>query len=354
MLKGLLFFAAVPLFGQSATEAIFAPLDAKAPGAAVLVLKSGKPIFERGYGVRDLRGNGKIGSGTNFRLASFSKQFTAMATMISVKDKRFTYESRLTDFFPDFPAWGRAITVRNLLTHTSGLPDYEDVMGQRWTPEKQISDQEVLELLKKEKVPKFAPGASWSYSNSAYVLLGLIIAKQGFEPFPDFLKRFIFDPLRMKNTVAYIKGTNSVGNRAYGHVLREGKFIEADQSSTSATLGDGGIYSNLDDLAKWDEALRRNTLISKNDFAAALTPTRLANGTTPKSLYGFGWYLEPYRGRPRMWHTGETLGFRTVIQRFPEEELTIIILANRADLDVSKLALQVADLMDAREVAPRK
>ena len=354
MLKGLLFCVALPVFGQSGIESIFAPLDAKAPGVAVLVLKSGKPIFERGYGVRDLRGMGKIGSGTNFRLASFSKQFTAMATMISVRDKRFTYESRLTDFFPDFPEWAKAITVRHLLTHTSGLPDYEDLMGQNWTAEKQISDQEVLDLLKKEKAPKFAAGTSWSYSNSGYVVLGLIIAQKGFEPFPDFLKRFIFDPLRMKNTVAYIKGTNNVGSRAFGHVLRDGKFLEADQSSTSATLGDGGIYSNLDDLAKWDEALRQNKLLSKSEFAPALIPIRLSNGTPPRYSYGFGWYLDPHRGRPRMWHSGETLGFRTVIQRFPEEDLTIIVLANRTDLDVVKMSLQAADLMDAREVAPRK
>lgn len=354
MLKLLAFCAALPAFGQSGIEAIFAPYDTRNPGLAVLVLKNGKPIFERGYGVRDLRGNGKIGGGTNFRLASFSKQFTAMATMISVRDKRFKYEDRLTDFFPEFPEWGRAITVRHLLNHTSGLPDYEDLMGQQWTPEKQITDQEVLDLLKKEKAPKFAAGTGWSYSNSAYVVLGLIIAKRGFEPFPDFVKRHIFDPLRMKNTVAFVKGTNNVSSRAYGHVLRDGKFIEADQSSTSATLGDGGIYSNLDDLAKWDEALRKSTLITKNEFAAALTPTRLNNGVLPRYVYGFGWYLDPHRGRPRMWHTGETLGFRTVIHRFAEEELTIIVLANRTDLDVSKLALQAADLMDAREVAPRK
>jgi CubicO group peptidase (beta-lactamase class C family) len=356
MLKLLVFCAAAPLFAQSGMEAVFAPLDIKGPGAAVLVLKNGKPIFERGYGVRDLRGNAKITSGTNFRLASFSKQFTAMAAMISIRDKRFTYESRLTDFFPDFPAWGKAITVRHLLTHTSGLPDYEDLMGQNWTAEKQITDKEVLELLKKEKAPKFAPGASWSYSNSGYVVLGLIIAQKGFEPFPDFLKRFIFDPLRMKHTITYVKGTNSVTNRAYGHVARDGAFLEADQSSTSATLGDGGIYSNLDDLEKWDEALRKNTLLSKNDFAPALIPVRLNNGALPPHgvSYGFGWYLDPHKGRPRMWHTGETLGFRTVIERFTDEELTIIVLANRADLDVDKLALQAADLMDAREVAPRK
>jgi CubicO group peptidase (beta-lactamase class C family) len=277
-----------------------------------------------------------------------------MAVMISVRDKRLRYEDKLTDFFPDFPEWGRAVTIRHLLTHTSGLPDYEDLMGDRWTHEKQITDQEVLGLLQKEKAPKFAPGSSWSYSNSGYVVLGLIVAKRGLEPFPDFLKRHIFEPLRMKNTVAYVKGQNNVGSRAYGHVARDGRFVEADQSSTSATLGDGGIYSNLDDLARWDEALRTSRLVSRNEFAAALTPTRLNNGALPRYQYGFGWYLDPHRGRARMWHSGETIGFRTVIQRFPEEDLTIVILANRADLDVAKLALQVADLMDAREVAPRK
>jgi CubicO group peptidase (beta-lactamase class C family) len=350
----LVMLAAAPLFAQSGMEAIFSPLDAKAPGASVVVLKSGRPLFERAYGVRDLRGNAKITSGTNFRLASFTKQFTAMAVMLLVHDRKLRYEDRITDFFPDFPAYGRAITVRHLLTHTSGLPDYEDLMDNRWTAEKQITDQEVLDLLKKEKSPKFAPGASWQYSNSAYVLLGLIVAKQGLEPFPDFLQRRIFEPLRMKHTVAFVKGTNKVSDRAYGHVLHEGKFIEADQSSTSATLGDGGIYSNTDDLQKWDESLRKNTLLSRNEFSAALTPVRLNNGALPRSVYGFGWYLDPYKGRPRMWHTGETIGFRTLIERFTDEDLTILILANRADLDLSKFADKVADLMDAREVAPRK
>jgi CubicO group peptidase (beta-lactamase class C family) len=354
MRKLLTMILAAPLFAQSGIEAVFAPLDTKGPGAAVLVLKNGRPLFEHGYGVRDLRGNSKIGSGTNFRLASFSKQFTAMAIMLLVHDRKIRYEDRLTDYFPDFPEYGRAITIRHLLTHTSGLPDYEDLMDNRWTAEKQITDQEVLDLLKKEKTPKFAPGASWQYSNSAYVLLGLIAAKQGLEPFPDFLQRRIFEPLKMKHTVAFVKGTNKVSDRAYGHVLRDGTFIEADQSATSATLGDGGIYSNTDDLAKWDEALRKNTLLARSEFAAALTPVRLNNGALPRAVYGFGWYLDPYKGRPRMWHTGETIGFRAIIERFTDEDLTIIVLANRADLDLPKLSGQVADLMDAREVTPRK
>jgi CubicO group peptidase (beta-lactamase class C family) len=353
---------------QSHMEAIFAPLDAKAPGAAVLVIKSGRTFFEHGYGVRDLRGGAKIGSGTDFRLASCTKLFTAMAIMLLVHDKQLQYEDRLTDIFPEFPAWGKAITVRHLLTHTSGLPAYEDLMDSSWTPTHQIQDQEVLELLKKSKGPTFEPGSRWAYSNSGYVVLGLIVAKRGLEPYGDFLHRRIFEPLHMTHTLAFVNGQNSVPGRAYGYARKGEQFVDADQSATSATLGDGGIYSNLNDLAKWDEALRKNTLLSKTEFAPALISV-LVNGALPTwpaqpggdnldpgkpVSYGFGWFLDPYKGRPRMWHSGSTSGFRTVIERFPDEELTILILSNRTDQDVTKMALQVADLMDAREVAPRK
>jgi CubicO group peptidase (beta-lactamase class C family) len=363
--------AAVPLAAQATMESIFAPLDGKNPGASVLVIKNGRTFFERGYGVRDLKSNSKITSATNFRLASVTKQFTAMAVMLLVKDRQLRYEDRLTDFFPDFPEWGRAVTVRHLLTHTAGLPDYEDLMsGGKWTATHQITDQEALDLIKRQKQPKFAPGAKWAYSNSAYVVLGLIVAKAGKEPYPDVLKRWIFEPLHMKHTLAFVSGPDHppVPSRALGYSKKGGQFVDTDQSSTSATLGDGGIYSNTADLAKWDEALRKYTLLPKTDFAAALTPI-LVNGALPTwptepgddnlapgkpVSYGFGWFLDPYKGRPRMWHTGTTSGFHNVIERFPDEELTIIILANRTDVDVAKLAIQVADLMDAREVMPRK
>src|SRR5882724_933983 len=160
-----------------------------------------------------------------------------------------------TEIFPDFPAYGKSIALRNLLNHTSGLPDYEDLMdavektkGPTWTPEKQIHDDEVLELLKKEKNGKFAPGSSWSYSNSGYVVLGTIVAKVSGKTYGDFLRERIFTPLKMDHTIVFQKGENEVANRAFGHSKENNALKETDQSSTSATLGDGGIYSNLEDL----------------------------------------------------------------------------------------------------------
>src|SRR5262249_3165332 len=160
---------------------------------------------------------------TNFRLASCTKQFTAMAIMLLVHDGKLRYDEPLTQIFPDYPAYGRAITVRNLLNHTSGLPDYEELMdaaekvkGPTWSPDNQIRDKEVLQLLEKETQGKFAPGSKWEYSNSGYVLLGLIVAKRSGKPFGDFLQRRIFAPLKMEHSLVFEKGKNEVAERAYG------------------------------------------------------------------------------------------------------------------------------------------
>lgn len=342
-------------------DAIFAPLaGAGSPGMAVLVRQGGNPIFERGYGVRDLRTRSAIDARTDFRLASCTKQFTAMAIMLLVHDGKLRYDEKLTEIFPDFPAYGKAITIRNLLTHTSGLPDYEDLMAPKtWSATRQIQDGEVLDLLRRQTAGRFAPGTSWAYSNSGYVVLGSIVAKISGEPFRQFLQERIFAPLHMNDTLLYVNGENTVPNRAYGHGRRAGELVETDQSSTSATQGDGGIYSNVSDLARWDEALERHTLLSEAEMRAALVPAKLNGGSQPKwpqasggdnlapgqpVSYGFGWFLDPYQGRSRMWHYGSTMGFSTAIERFPEEQLTIVVLANRTDVDAGKLALQVAGI----------
>ena len=348
-------------------DAIFSAVTQKdAPGLAVLARKNGRTLFEKGYGDCDLRTQAKIDAHTNFRLASFTKQFTAMSIMLLVHDRKLRYDQTLTEIFPDFPAYGRDITVRNLLNHTGGLPDYEDLMdaqekikGPLWSPEHQIQDDEVLALLKKETKGKFAPGTSWSYSNSGYVVLGLIVAKASRTSYGDFLRSRIFSPLHMDQTVVYQKGKTEVVHRAYGH-SKDGEVLkETDQSSTSATLGDGGIYSNLDDLAKWDDALRNHPLLNEIEMQPALTPVKLNDGSQPHwpkeanddnlhpgkpVFYGFGWFLDPYRGHPRTWHTGTTMGFRTVIERFTADNLTVIILCNRTDLDPEALAVKTADL----------
>src|ERR1700676_3365528 len=275
----------------SAIDRIFAPLaNGKSPGVAVLVRKAGRNIFERGYGARELRTFAKIDAQTNFRLASCSKQFTAAAIMLLVHDRKLRYADKLTDVFPEFPAYGKAITIRHLLNHTSGLPDYEDLMAVEekrkgaaiWSETRQIQDAEVLQLLEEETAGKFAPGKQWSYSNSGYVVLGLVVAKISGKPFAQFLRERIFVPLGMTQTLAYEKSKSEISRRAYGHSKERDGWKETDQSSTSATLGDGGIYSSLADLAKWDVALAQHTLLSEAEMQPTLTPVKLADGSQPK------------------------------------------------------------------------
>jgi CubicO group peptidase (beta-lactamase class C family) len=339
------------------------------PGFAVLVKKGPEIIFAKGYGVREFGKPGKIEPSTNFRLASVTKQFTAMAVMLLVHDGKLRYEDRLTDIWPDFPAYGKAITVRQLLTHTSGLPDYENLMeaeekahGPRWSAENQIQDAEVLKLLKAQAGGVFTPGTKWEYSNSGYVVLGLIVAKASGLSYGDFLQERIFAPLGMKNTIVYVQGKKEVENRALGHTREEKSFKVTDQSATSATLGDGGIYSNLEDLAKWDDALTKHPVLSETELSLAWTPVKMPDGspyywhkgpldtslTPPKVVdYGFGWFLDPYKGHQRQYHDGESIGFRSTIQRFANDNLTIIILSNRTDTSPRALAEKIADMMFA-------
>lgn len=331
-------------------------VSAHDPGCAVLVIKDGQPVFRKGYGVADLRTLQKIGPETNFRLASLTKQFTAMAVMLLVHDGKLRYEDRLTDVFPDFPAYGKTITIHHLLNHTSGLVDYEDIMAKQYagiSDDKipQIKDTGVLDLLKRETSTEFTPGTRWVYSNSGYVVLAMVVEKGSGMRFGNFLRQRIFTPLNMTGTIAYETGRNEVARRAYGHTQTADGWKQTDQSSTSATLGDGGIYTSLDDLEKWDAALADHMLLSAKEMEPALVPAIALNGAPLQQsdgslapLYGFGWFLDPYHKHRRYAHYGETVGFRNAIQRFPDDHLTVIVLSNRAEVDAPKLAESVADL----------
>ncbi len=355
-------------FAQAAkVDALFSSIKPDSPGAAVLVLKDGQAVYQRGFGVTDLRTHHIIDEHTNFRLASLTKQFTAMAIMLLVHDGKLRYEQTLTQIFPDFPAYGKNITLREILNHTSGLLDYEDLMAKQYgAPDRervarapspafppddqipQIHDAGVLALMEKASTTKFPPGSKWEYSNSGYCVLAMVVEKASGKGFAEFLSERIFAPLKMTHSLAYENGKSKVANRAYGHTPQGNAFRETDQSSTSATLGDGGVYTSLADLARWDDALQRHTLLSEAEMQPALTPVHPTAAPAEENghpvSYGFGWFLDPYHGHQRMWHYGETIGFRTSIQRFPKDHLTVIVLCNRADLSAIDLALKAADL----------
>ncbi len=304
------------------------------PGAAVMVIRNGKPVMTKTYGMADLEKQHRVTPKTNFRLASVTKQFTAMCIMMLQEQGKLDYNTLLTDIFPGFPDYGRRITIRHLLQHTSGLIAYENVMSDTATT--QVLDRDVLQMMMQQDSTYFPPGSKFRYSNSGYAVLAMVVEKLSGQSFASFLKQNIFTPLRMDNTVAYEKEISEVPCRAMGYSVENDSVLFSDQSPTSAVLGDGGIYSSLEDLFKWDQALYTDNLVSVNNLRRAFTPGF--------KNYGFGWRIDTYKGHRRIHHTGSTCGFRNVIQRFPEDRFTIIVLTNRRAPAVGQLAEKIADL----------
>jgi CubicO group peptidase (beta-lactamase class C family) len=309
------------------------------PGAAVMIIQEGKIALSRSYGFANLEERRPVTSATNFRLASVTKQFTAMAVLILAEQKKLSLDDPLVKFFPDLPPSDRAIKIRHLLNHTSGIVDYESLMPDSQTV--QILDKEVLQLLKKADSTYFPAGSKFQYSNSAYSLLSLVVELVSHRPFAQFLKENIFLPLSMTNTVTREAGT-VVTDRAYGYSRTNAGFVFTDQSSTSAVLGDGGIYSSVDDLFKWDQALYTEKLASKATLDLALNPTTATDTTAFQ--YGYGWFIGEYHGLRTVHHTGTSRGLRNAILRLPDQRFSVIILTNRNEGAPVEKARKIVDL----------
>jgi CubicO group peptidase (beta-lactamase class C family) len=304
------------------------------PGAGVAVLRGGMPIVGAAYGFADLENRVAATTATNYRLASVTKQFTAAAILLLSEAGRLSIDDPVRRWLPALPQSVDETTIRHLLTHTSGLIDFEDLIPGGTTS--QLHDADVLRLLEAEKRGYFPAGASYRYSNSGYSLLALIVGRASGEHFASFLRHRIFLPLDMQNTVAFEAGISTVAHRAYGYSAGLESWTRTDQSLTSATLGDGGIYSSIDDLAKWEAALCDDRLLRPASLRLAFKPATPTDD--PAVQYGFGWRVTG----DTVWHSGETTGFRNVIVRYRERCLTVVILTNRGDLNPYPAALAIA------------
>ena len=298
----------------------------------------GEARVHRGYGRSDLEQGIEAGAATNYRLASVSKQFTAAAILQLMQDGKLAIDDGVRKWLPSLPPAADAITLRHLLTHTSGLLDYEDLMAEPY--DGQIRDAGVLALLERESRLAFPAGSAYRYSNSGYALLALLVERVSAMSFQDFLRTRIFLPLGMHDTVAYVADGPEISNRAWGYSEADGRWHRSDQSSTSAVLGDGGIYSNTHDLARWDAALYDDRLLSDASRALAFGKQIEVAGEGAATHYGFGWRITG----DTLWHSGETIGFRNVIVRWPEKRLTVVLLSNRNDFAPYQTALAIGAL----------
>lgn len=323
-------------FPTAKVDAMMESYAGDAPGASVLVLRDGVPLLRKAYGLADREQRIAATPATNYRLASITKQFTAAAILLLVEEGRMTLDDSIRRWLPSLPASADSITVRHLLTHSSGLIDYEDVMSPDFVG--QLHDADVLRLLESQAKTYFPPGTGYRYSNSGYALLALMVERASAQSFADFLRLRIFEPLGMANTLAFVEGGPAVANRAFGYSEPAAGWIRTDQSSTSAVLGDGGIYSSIDDLAKWDAALYDDRLLSDQSRKLMLTPHVTTD--EPDIRYGFGWRITG----ETLWHSGESIGFRNVIVRYPQRRLTVIVLSNRDDPEPYATAKAIAEL----------
>lgn len=296
------------------------------PGASFMVIKNGEVVNKGGYGYANVEQKTKATPATNYRLASVSKQFTAMVIMMLIEEKKLSFETTLTEIYPEFPAYGGSINIRHLLTHRSGLVDYGRFIKEGQVL--QLTDQEVFEGLLGTDSTNFSPGSDFQYSNTGYVLLALIAEKISGKSFSEFLEKEIFEPLGMTHSVQY-HPQKEIANRAYGYVKQEGRVVRRDQSLTSALQGDGCIYSSVIDYFQWDQALYTDNLIPKETLADAFVAWD-KNGKTDSSGYGYGWVVDYSNDVKILEHTGGTMGFVLHVVRVPSLSLSAAVFTNRS------------------------
>lgn len=318
------------------------------PGVAILVIQDGRIVHHKGYGLARLDTKEPIGPDTAFDLASMSKQFTAMAVMILAERGKLNYDDALSKFFPDFPN-AQKVTIRNLLTHTSGLVD---VISAKWFRQGyEPTSREVAKLFTQEPKLKAGPGERFEYNNAGYVLLALIVEKVSGQSFPTFMQQKIFKPLGMNHSLIWDETRPKIEHLALSYAPVDNSFKSIAFASDNFLYGPKGVITTTEDLSKWNEALDSEKLVKTATLRLAFAPMKLNDGS--ESPYGFGWGIAKDNGLLIIEHPGGYLGYRTDIRRYPGQRTTIIVLSNNAQVDGAALAKSIGHIyLSDKMVAP--
>jgi CubicO group peptidase (beta-lactamase class C family) len=316
----------------------------KIPGLAVLVVQDGKTRAAKGYGLANVEHNVPVKAETIFQSGSIGKQFTATAVMMLVEQNKLQVSDPISKYLNVPDSW-KGITIRHMLTHTSGLGDYPE----SFSLQRDYTEEELLSMITAQPL-LFSPGEKWNYSNLAYVTLGILIHKVTGEFYGDFLQKHIFRPAGMR-TARIIDETDIIPNRAAGYRLVNGELKNQEWvSPTLNTTADGSLYFSIKDLAKWDQALKGETLLKKSSLNEMWTPVMLNSGA--KEPYGYGWMISKTKaGKQTIEHGGAWQGFTSHIARYPENNLTVATLCNLAGCDATYIAHRVAGFFDP-ELSP--
>lgn len=311
----------------------------KIPGVSLAVVKDGKPLLVKGYGLANLEHQVPVKPETVFQSGSVGKQFTATAVMMLVEEGKINLDEKIGKYLGEVPESWTNITVRHLLSHTAGMTDYPKDFDFR----RDYTEDEILKRAKEIPVA-FKPGEKWQYSNLGYVTLGILISKVTGKFYGEFLQERIFKPLGM-TTARIINEADVIPNRASGYRLVNGEVKHHDWvSPTINTTADGSLYLTALDMIKWDDALTSGKLLKKTSFDQMWSPIKLNDGKTHP--YGFGWGIRSVNGKRVIEHGGAWQGFKAHIARFPDNRLTVIVLANLIQTNQAKLASGVASIID--------
>ncbi|MEO7038830.1 MAG: serine hydrolase domain-containing protein [Gemmatimonadaceae bacterium] len=317
------------------------------PGMAVGIFEDGKIVMAKGYGLSNVELNVAVKPATIFQSGSIGKQFTATAIMMLVEEGKIGLGDSLPKYFPDAPVSWRDITVRHLLTHTSGLTDYtsESVTkaGGQISYRLDYTEAQLVAII--ETLPiEFAPGDKWEYCNTNYLLLGAIIRRVTGEFYGDFLQRRVFKPLGMTHT-RIINERDIIPNRASGYELVDGVLKNQEWVSPSLnTTGDGALYFNILDLAKWDEALYGTRILRKSSLDRMWTIATLNDGKPNAANYGFAWFIDSVNGHRVIEHSGSWQGFEAYIARYVDDRITVVTLMNLGGVNPKPIAHAIAGL----------
>lgn len=323
----------------------------KVPGVALGLVRKGRVIAAKGYGYANVELSVPVTAETIFQSGSVGKQFTATAVMLQVEDGKLALDDSITKYFTDAPPSWRPITVRHLLTHTSGIPDYETEAaslgsGVQVVDYRRDYTEEEMTKIAYGMPLKFAPGSRWSYSNTGYVLLGILIHKVSGRFYGDVLKDRVFTPLGMQ-TARVISEADIVHHRAAGYRLVNGELKNQEWVSPSLdSTADGSLYLSMLDFVAWDRGLRAQAVLKTLSWAEIYTPVTLTSGKTYP--YGFAWDVDESQGGPWYHHGGSWQGFKTYISRYLADDLTIVVLTNLADADPERFVDDVARTLDPR------
>ena len=318
----------------------------RVPGLAVAVIRKGETILARGFGLANVEHHVPVTPDTIFQSGSVGKQFTAAAAMLLVEDGKLVLSDPVTKYFPDAPEHWKRILVRHLLTHTSGLPDYTAGMVDY---RRDYTEEELLKFAYGLKL-EFEPGARWNYSNTGYIVLGFLIRKASGQFYGDVLRERVFAKIGMK-TARVISEEDIVPHRAAGYRLVRNELKNQNWVAPRLnTTADGSLYLSLNDMIAWDAALRTQQVLKPESWTQVFTPVTLASGKPYP--YGFGWQVDPFAGHRAQRHGGSWQGFQTHIARFPDDDLTIIVLANLAQSSPERISNAIAAAIDPTLAVP--